>query len=155
MTGVQTCALPISLLRADDLGDRLRASLPRVLRRQRERTAGLTQRFDARSPLELIRATLLRLSQSRERLVQQIRRQEQAHRTRLEHRLAHLNSLSPLAILSRGYSVARRLSDGLILRSAAAVAPGERVVILLHEGEMQATVDEVRRQRSWPKPESA
>ena len=148
-------AIEAALLRADDLGDRLRASLPRLLQRQRERTAGLTQRFHARSPLELIRTTLLRLGQSRDRLVQQMRRQEQTHRTRVEHRLAHLHSLSPLAILSRGYSVARRLSDGLILRSAAAVTPGERVVILLHEGELQATVDEVRRQRSWPHPESA
>jgi exodeoxyribonuclease VII large subunit len=148
-------AIEAALLRADDLGDRLRASLPRLLQRQRERTAGLTQRFHARSPLELIRTTLLRLGQSRDRLVQQMRRQEQTHRTRVEHRLAHLHSLSPLAILSRGYSVARRLSDGLILRSATAVTPGERVVILLHEGELQATVDEVRRQRSWPHPESA
>jgi exodeoxyribonuclease VII large subunit len=143
-------AIEAALLRADDLGDRLRTVLPRVLARQRERAAGLTQRFQARSPLELIRATLLRLGQARERLVQQQRSRDQAWRTRVAHRLAQLHGLSPLAILSRGYSVARRLSDGRILRSAEGVAPGERIAVLLHEGELVTSVEEAHRQRSWP-----
>jgi exodeoxyribonuclease VII large subunit len=97
---------------------------------------------------------LMRLGQSYERLVRRVRQQEQTRRTQVEHRLAQLHGLSPLAILGRGYSVARRLSDGRILRSAESVRPGERLTVLLHEGELQATVDEVRRQRSWPATES-
>jgi len=147
-------AIEAALLRADDLGERLRMILPRLLQRQRERAAGLTQRFRARSPLELIRTTLLRLEQSRERLVQQWQSQDRVRRTRVDHCLAQLRGLSPLAILSRGYSVARRLSDGRILRSAVGVAPGERIAVLLHEGELRTSVEEVRRQRSWPSGES-
>jgi exodeoxyribonuclease VII large subunit len=143
-------AIEAALLRADDLGERLRAVLPRFLQRQAERMRGLSQRFRSRSPLEVVRATLLRLEQSRDRLAQQMRRQEQTRRTHVEHQRAHLHSLSPLAILGRGYSIARRLSDGRILRSIEGVTPGERVVIMLHEGELQTTVEEVRRQRSWP-----
>jgi exodeoxyribonuclease VII large subunit len=148
-------SIEAALLRADDLGDRLRAVLPRALARQRERAEGLTQQFRARSPLELIRATLLRLGQSRERLAQQQRNRNQTWRTRVEHRLAQLRGLSPLAILGRGYSVARRLSDGRILRSAEGVTPGERIAVLLHEGELLTSVEEARRQRSWPSVESA
>ncbi len=138
-------AIEAALLRADDLGERLRGVLPRLLQRQGERMTGLTHRFRARSPLEWIRTTVLRLEQSRDRLAQQMRRQEQARRTQVEHRLAHLHGLSPLAILGRGYSIVRRLSDGRILRSAGTVTPGERVVILLHEGELQTMVEKVRR----------
>jgi len=143
-------AIEAALLRADDLGERLRTVLPRMLRRHRDRLTGVTQRFEARAPLELIRATLLRLNQLRDRLIQQMRQEEQLRRTRVEHRLAHLHGLSPLAVLSRGYSIARRASDGRILRAAGTVSPGERVTVLLHEGELRATVDEVRRHRSWP-----
>jgi exodeoxyribonuclease VII large subunit len=144
-----------ALLRADDLGERLRLVLPRLLDRQGERITGLSRRLQARSPLESIRAMLMRLGQSYERLVRRVSQQGQARRTQVEHRLAQLHGLSPLAILGRGYSVVRRLSDGRILRSAESVRPGERLTVLLHEGELQATVDEVRRQRSWPATDSA
>jgi exodeoxyribonuclease VII large subunit len=61
-----------------------------------------------------------------------------------------LHSLSPLAILGRGYSIAQRLPDGAILRSVRAVGRGERIRLVLHEGELDATVDETRLHRSWP-----
>jgi exodeoxyribonuclease VII large subunit len=148
-------AIEAALQRADELGERLRSALPRVLQRRREQMAGLSQRCRTRSPLELIRSMLLRLGQSRERLARRMQNQDQLARARVEHHLAQLRALSPLAILSRGYSVARRLSDGRILRSAEGVAPGEHIVVLLHEGELRTRVDEVRRQRSWPPVESA
>ncbi|MBI3621934.1 MAG: exodeoxyribonuclease VII large subunit [Nitrospirae bacterium] len=148
-------AIEAALLRADELGERLRVVLPRVLNRQGERLTAVTLRLQARLPLDSIRATLGRLGQLQEWLTGQMRRQEQARRTQVEHRLAQLHGLSPLAILGRGYSIARRLSDGRILRSAGSVAPGERLTILLHEGELLANVEEVRRRRSWPATESA
>jgi len=143
-------AIEAALLRADDLGERLRTALPRMLRRHSDRLTGFSQRFEARAPLELIRATLSRLGRSRDRLVQQMRHDEQVRRARVEHRLASLHGLSPLAVLSRGYSIARRAADGRILRSAGAVSPGERVTVLLHEGELLTRVEEVNSQRSWP-----
>ncbi|HUJ80147.1 MAG TPA: exodeoxyribonuclease VII large subunit [Nitrospiria bacterium] len=148
-------AIEAAIQRADELGERLRNVLPRALQRRWERAAGLLQQCRARSPLELIRSMLQRLGQSRERLGRGMRHQDHLRRVRVEHRLAQLRTLSPLAILSRGYSVARRLSDGRILRSAEGVTPGERVVVLLHEGELRTSVEEARRQRSWPPVEPA
>jgi exodeoxyribonuclease VII large subunit len=52
-----------------------------------------------------------------------------------------LDSLSPLAVLSRGYAIVRRERDGAILRAAEQVTSGERVRIRLSEGEIAARVE--------------
>jgi exodeoxyribonuclease VII large subunit len=50
-----------------------------------------------------------------------------------------LDSLSPLAVLGRGYSVARR-PDGTIVRRARDVAAGEDVSVLVQEGTLDCRV---------------
>ena len=52
---------------------------------------------------------------------------------------AQLRTLSPRATLERGYAIAFH-AGGAILRSAAEVAPGEEVGIMLGDGEFAATV---------------
>jgi exodeoxyribonuclease VII large subunit len=47
-----------------------------------------------------------------------------------------LGSLSPLAILQRGYSITRKLPSLLILRSATEIREGEKVEIRLHRGRL-------------------
>ncbi len=56
---------------------------------------------------------------------------------------ARLDALSPLAVLGRGFAVARRARDGRILRRAADVAPGDDVRLQLGEGALRASVSEV------------
>jgi len=62
--------------------------------------------------------------------------------TDLEHRLARLRSLSPLATMQRGYAVVQRAADGTVLRDPADVAPGAALRVRLAAGELTATVDE-------------
>ncbi len=50
-----------------------------------------------------------------------------------------LDSLSPLAILGRGYSICYRLPDQTIVKDAAALAPGDRLRVRLHQGAALAT----------------
>jgi exodeoxyribonuclease VII large subunit len=52
---------------------------------------------------------------------------------------ASLKSLNPTAILARGYSVTRR-AGGEIVRDAAAVAAGERIVTTLARGSIESKV---------------
>jgi exodeoxyribonuclease VII large subunit len=52
---------------------------------------------------------------------------------------ASLKSLNPTAILARGYSVTRR-SGGEIVRDAATVAAGERIVTTLARGSIESKV---------------
>jgi exodeoxyribonuclease VII large subunit len=143
-------AIETALLRADELDGRLRAALPRLMARRRERLDWQRRRLAAQSPRQTIRSTAEQLGQSRERLVRQVALLTHRWRTGLAHGLARLHSLSPLAILGRGYSIAQRLPDGAILRSVRAVGRGERIRLVLHEGELDATVDETRLHRSWP-----
>ncbi len=55
---------------------------------------------------------------------------------------ARLEALSPLATLGRGYAIVR--SGAEALRSAASVAPGDRLDVQLAAGSLSAVVDEVQ-----------
>ena len=64
----------------------------------------------------------------------------QQGRARLGEAAASLEALSPLAVLSRGYALVRRQRDGEIVRTAAQLAPGERVDVRVAEAELEAIV---------------
>jgi exodeoxyribonuclease VII large subunit len=55
-----------------------------------------------------------------------------------------LDSLSPLAVLSRGYSLAWKMPESLLLRDAGALSPGDAVRLQLHRGSAKLSVDEVQ-----------
>src|SRR5439155_70672 len=55
---------------------------------------------------------------------------------------ARLDALSPLACLARGYAIVRRgAPTGPIVNDAAALAPGDAVVVLFARGRAQARID--------------
>ena len=70
-------------------------------------------------------------------------------RARLEGTAARLESVSPLAVLQRGYAV---VSDatGHPLTSAAKVTPGARLRLRFADGEVGATADRPERQGRLP-----
>jgi exodeoxyribonuclease VII large subunit len=67
------------------------------------------------------------------------RRQHRAH-ARLATAAARLESLSPLAVLGRGYAVAWNADRTTIIRDAATVSPGDRVHVTLERGEIACDV---------------
>jgi exodeoxyribonuclease VII large subunit len=70
-------------------------------------------------------------------------------RARLEGAVGRLESVSPLAVLQRGYAV---VSDaaGHPLTSAAQVAPGAHLKLRFADGEVAATADRPSRQGQLP-----
>jgi exodeoxyribonuclease VII large subunit len=56
---------------------------------------------------------------------------------------SQLESLSPLAVLSRGYSITERLSDGRIVRSASELTPGEQISTRFAKGKAISRVENV------------
>lgn len=58
---------------------------------------------------------------------------------------ARLNDLSPLAVISRGYAVARD-SQGAIMKSVECVGTGDSIEVHLADGRMRATVDSVTKE---------
>ena len=65
-------------------------------------------------------------------------------RGQLETVVGKLDSLSPLAVLSRGYALAWKLPENLLLRDAGALSPGDAVRLQLHRGSAKLSVDEVQ-----------
>ncbi len=112
---------------------------------------------DARGRLALLRARLpapqVRLDRARERLVLGARalvRSGGERSARLAERLArlaaHLDALSPLAVIGRGYSVVRT-ADGRLVRALADAPTGTAIQARLPDGWLQAVVSGTKRQR--------
>lgn len=66
-------------------------------------------------------------------------------RARLGAQVARLDSLSPLAVLGRGYALVRRRADDAIVRRAEDVAVGDSLALRLAEAELEATVEKVEK----------
>jgi exodeoxyribonuclease VII large subunit len=48
-----------------------------------------------------------------------------------------------LAVLARGYAIARKLPDGAVVRDAASLAPGDRLQLRFGKGSAEAAVEQV------------
>jgi exodeoxyribonuclease VII large subunit len=71
-------------------------------------------------------------------------RREERARGRLQELTAALNSLSPLAVLGRGYSLTRTVPEGRVVTNAATLSQGEILRVSFAKGEVQVRVEEVR-----------
>jgi exodeoxyribonuclease VII large subunit len=115
------------------------AGLDARARRHRVLRAALDT-FDLRHRLVAVRARLQAAAVALDAGVSR-------RRLRLESRLgsaaARLDSLSPLAVLGRGYAVAWDESRTHVLRRASDTAPGQSVRVTLHEGELRCDVREI------------
>ena len=67
-------------------------------------------------------------------------------RMRLAERSASLQAFSPLRVLARGYSVALD-ADGETVRSAAQVRQGDSLNLIVQDGRLAGTVNEVREEQ--------
>jgi len=55
--------------------------------------------------------------------------------------LSRLDTLSPLNILKRGYSVSRKLADGSLLRKCGDIEPGEKMETILTDGRLVSSIE--------------
>lgn len=76
------------------------------------------------------------------RLAFLIRQRLSRQRHQLGQLAGVLDAVSPLAVLQRGYAIAKR-ADGSILRSAAQAKPGDRLALVLHDGELKCQVNAI------------
>jgi exodeoxyribonuclease VII large subunit len=128
--------------RLDDLAFRQESALTAVLRRRQSRVAELTAavlRHDPRRALAQAREHLLAL---RSRLDRSIERLVHSSASSLSALDARLHSLSPLAVLDRGYALVLS-SDGALIRSTANLATGSAVTTRLSDGAFTSRVEAV------------
>jgi len=122
---------------------RLAEALGKRLEQARSRVERLAQLLRARSPQARITLARTREARARVAALQAIRGRLDRSRRRLSESAARLDALSPLAVLGRGYAIARREVDGRIVRRASEVERGDRLAIRLGAGEIGAEVTRV------------
>jgi exodeoxyribonuclease VII large subunit len=130
-----------------DLQQRFDESTWRLTQAMRQRTSGIRHK-------EQVLSTRLRkldlgnvigrkkeiLARSHQGLVSGIRAFLQRERGRLEVAVGKMDALSPLAILKRGFALCRD-SQGMIIKNAADVDPGDKVRVTLALGELDCRVE--------------
>ncbi|HEB90045.1 MAG TPA: exodeoxyribonuclease VII large subunit [Deltaproteobacteria bacterium] len=120
---------------------RLAAAMHRRIEGQRGRLARLAQVLRARSPRARIAMARTREARARRAAIVAIRQRLAAARRRFAEAVARLEALSPLAVLGRGYVIARRASDGRIVREVSDVAPGDQLDLQLARGRIGVEVN--------------
>ncbi len=128
-------------LRVDDLVNRFRILTSWILKRKREKSLHLGERFYLRNPIRKVKDLKLIISETGKRLGQTLSHSIEIRRHRVEAVLGKLESLSPLSILQRGYSITRKLPSLEILRDVVHVEQGDKVVVKLQRGTLLCEVE--------------
>ena len=58
--------------------------------------------------------------------------------------ISKLEALSPIAILKRGYSITTKLPEGVIVKKASSLRPGDYVETRLGQGKFKSRVEEIK-----------
>jgi exodeoxyribonuclease VII large subunit len=122
--------------------EQIRTFLVQRLDRARTRLEDLGQRRSFRLPLEGIRSHERKLDEWAERLQRAVRQRVALVSEHLKARANQLETLSPLNVLGRGYSLTRREATGEVVRSANQVQPGERLVTRVQQGQIVSRVEQ-------------
>ena len=129
--------------RTDDMVDRLREMLQRLLTSGRERVHEVQRDLSGLNPILAIKQGLATVPQFSQRLEGQMGVVLAQHRQRVHALLAQLHTLSPLAVLGRGYSILQTVPAGKILHRANDVEVGQELEAQLASGRLSCTVTRV------------
>lgn len=135
-------------LLVDDRMDRLQLAFSRHLQQLRTHHGHLLKRLLLIQPVKSIQQHRKSLNQLRRDLAVNYRRKLENRRSQLHEYASRLEALSPMAVLTRGYSISFRLPEKTIIRKASEVKAGEEVLIQLSQGILECTVRESSMERN-------
>ncbi len=125
--------------RLDDLDERLQNSQRQSREKPAKRLADLSARLQAADLRLRFSRTWHRSDLIHQKLIKLMDTMLLRARRRQESLSLHLSQLSPLAVLGRGYAIVEK-PEGQIIRSAEDAAPGDRLTVRLHRGQLDVTV---------------
>jgi len=120
----------------------LHAALQRQLRRHREGLAAHARHL--RDPRHVLKTLQVRIDELGERLLRATTGRLRLARGQLQGSADRLQALSPLAVLERGYSIARRVDTGTVVRDAGTVAVGDDLRLTFARGSARVRVADRR-----------
>jgi exodeoxyribonuclease VII large subunit len=136
--------------RLDDLTTRLESALTTHMRNQSDHVATLTATVLRHDPRQALAQARERLQANRNHLHRAIEHQLHARNNALSSLHARLHSLSPLAVLDRGYALVLSV-DGAVVRSTTQVKPGDPVVTRLADGSFTSRVESASPKKRAPR----
>jgi exodeoxyribonuclease VII large subunit len=123
-----------------EMNGRLREAVTTRIRFARQRLDQLAARPALRRPLQRIRDLEQKLDDTAARLNRAAKVRLALAQERLAAVAGQLETLSPLNVLNRGYSLTRT-ADGRLVRDPADVQPGDTLVTRVAGGEISSTVE--------------
>ncbi len=118
--------------------------LRNLVQSARQELLGLLNRPVFARPRDLVFQRRQYLDQLLRSLVSVGKNSFEKHRNRLSLSVARLETLSPLKILARGYSVSRRLPDRRVIGKVEDIEPGDRMETVLTDGQVLSVVEKIR-----------
>ena len=121
------------------LRQRMNFALDNQLKRAVSRQQRVTQRLNQQNPQPKIYRAQTRIQQLEYRLAENIRTRLSATRERFGNAVTHLEAVSPLSTLARGYSVTTA-TDGKVLKQTRQVKAGDVLTTRLSDGWVESEV---------------
>ena len=128
-------------IRITDRQDRMENALKNGLYLKRQQAEHFSGRLMAESPGKRIVYHRQSVNGLHARLERSINKEVSNRRAELKTFHAGLESLNPMAVLQRGYSITRRQSDRRILYDPQDVENGERIETVLAKGDLISKVE--------------
>ena len=129
------------MLKLDDLGSRMARVLTNDLERRRERLGWRVENLWASSPEKRTLKAKEMLKQNQYKLLSSFGIYVNKNKFRLKEKAVALAGLSPMAVLSRGYSIARLLPERKVVREAAEAPADRQLEITLAKGTLICRVE--------------
>ncbi|MBC8290247.1 MAG: exodeoxyribonuclease VII large subunit [Planctomycetes bacterium] len=133
--------------------NRLVAGLRRKADHARLQLDALASRRAMTNPQQMVRQLAEQLDELADRISSAAKRRLENERHQLARQVGQLEALSPLGVLSRGYSMTFRAAEGdasdptairqSLLREAGEAAPGDRMLTYLNQGQIVSRVESV------------
>lgn len=127
----------------DSAASAMASYLTRQLRNSRQRLNTISRSPALASPTGYLRQREANLEHLKTRLIAAQSQQLQRRRQRFVGCTAKLDAMSPLKVLTRGYSIVHN-DDGSILRSVSQTEPGREVRVTLTDGNIHAVVSSIK-----------
>lgn len=135
---------------ADEIGARIRAYHSRLRHAAHRRVMWLQARYDGiatqrpfRRPFELIQDRSRKLDELAMHGNSAVRRQLREYESRLATISGKIDSLSPLAVLARGYTITQDSRTGGVIRAASRMRVGQTIVTRFSQGTAVSKIESI------------
>ena len=125
------------------LSHRLKLAASQTVKQQNQNLRNLQLRLESSNPSQRLRSHSQKLAALSHRLSRAMDQQLDNRSTELAVRASRLNAMSPLSVMSRGFSIIRQPDTGAVINSANQLTAATSVEILLTDGSATAEITKI------------